>query len=61
MVRFNPVTGLTQQPSGEWIVHTQKGDIRAEIIVNAGGYRANEIGAMMVLNILLSRWNTCIF
>jgi len=47
VVRFNPVTGLTQQPSGEWIVHTQKGDIRAEIIVNAGGYRANEIGAMM--------------
>ena len=47
VVRFNPVTGLTQQPSGEWIVHTKKGDIRAEIIVNAGGYRANEIGAMM--------------
>ena len=47
VVRFNPVTGLTQLPSDEWIVHTQKGDIRAEIVVNAGGYRANEIGKMM--------------
>ena len=47
VVRFNPVTGLTQLPSDDWIVHTQKGDIRAEIVVNAGGYRANEIGKMM--------------
>ena len=47
VVRFNPVTGLTQLPSDDWIVHTAKGDVRAEIIVNAGGYRANEIGAMM--------------
>ena len=47
VVRFNPVTGLTQLPSDEWIVHTKKGDIRAEIVVNAGGYRANEIGKMM--------------
>ncbi len=47
VVRFNPVTGLTQLPSDDWILHTQKGDIRAEIVVNAGGYRANEIGKMM--------------
>ena len=47
VVRFNPVTGLTQKPNDEWIVHTAKGDIHAEIIVNAGGYRANEIGKMM--------------
>ena len=47
IVRFNPVTGLSQQPNGEWIVSTEKGEIRAEIIVNAGGYRANEIGKMM--------------
>ena len=48
VVRFNPVTGLTQLPSDDWIVHTAKGDIRAEIIVsNFSGYRANEIGAMM--------------
>ena len=47
VVRFNAVTGLTQLPNDEWIVHTQKGDVRAEIVVNAGGYRVNEIGAMM--------------
>jgi dimethylglycine dehydrogenase len=45
--RHTPVTGLTQKPSGEWIVHTTKGDITAEHIVNAGGYRCNEVGAMM--------------
>jgi dimethylglycine dehydrogenase len=45
--RHTPVTGLTQKPNGEWIVHTEKGDIAAEHIVNAGGYRCNEVGAMM--------------
>ncbi|MEM9144925.1 MAG: FAD-dependent oxidoreductase [Pseudomonadota bacterium] len=45
--RHTPVTGLTQRPGGDWIVHTPKGDIQAEHIVNAGGYRCNEIGAMM--------------
>ena len=45
--RHNPVVGLTQQPDREWIVHTRDGDIRCEHIVNAGGYRANEIGALM--------------
>ena len=45
--RFNPVTGLTQKPDATWIVHTQNGDIHCEKIVNAGGYRCNEVGAMM--------------
>lgn len=45
--RFNPVTGLTRKADGEWIVHTEKGNIHCEIVVNAGGYRCNEIGAMM--------------
>ncbi len=45
--RFNPVTGLTQNPDSTWIVHTEKGDIACESIVNAGGYRCNEVGAMM--------------
>ena len=47
IVRFNPVTGLTQNPDHSWIVHTEQGDIHAEYIVNAGGYRVNEIGKMM--------------
>jgi dimethylglycine dehydrogenase len=45
--RHTPVTGLTQKPGGEWIVHTTRGDIAAEHIVNAAGYRCNEVGAMM--------------
>jgi dimethylglycine dehydrogenase len=45
--RQTPVTGLTQKPGGEWIVHTPQGDIHCEHIVNAGGYRCNEVGAMM--------------
>ncbi|MEM9850420.1 MAG: FAD-dependent oxidoreductase [Pseudomonadota bacterium] len=44
--RFCPVTGLTEKPDG-WIVHTEKGDITCEIVVNAGGYRCNEVAAMM--------------
>lgn len=45
--RHTAVTGLTQHPDDSWTVHTDKGDIAAEIVVNAGGYRVNEIGAMM--------------
>jgi dimethylglycine dehydrogenase len=47
LYRHTPVTGLTRQPGGEWTVHTTKGDITCEHIVNAGGYRCNEVGAMM--------------
>ncbi|MBT8455076.1 MAG: FAD-dependent oxidoreductase [Alphaproteobacteria bacterium] len=45
--RNTPVTGLTQRKDHTWTVHTEKGDIDCDIIVNAGGYRVNEIGAMM--------------
>jgi dimethylglycine dehydrogenase len=45
--RHTPVTGLTQKASGEWIVHTANGDITCEHVVNAGGYRCNEVAAMM--------------
>ncbi|UWQ22236.1 FAD-dependent oxidoreductase [Jannaschia sp. W003] len=45
--RHTPVTGLMQHPDHTWTVHTAKGDVRAEIVVNAGGYRCNEVGAMM--------------
>ncbi|MEM6357321.1 MAG: FAD-dependent oxidoreductase, partial [Pseudomonadota bacterium] len=44
--RFNPVVGLEQRPDGTWKVRTEKGDLHAEAIVNAGGYRANEVAAM---------------
>ncbi|WP_289034543.1 FAD-dependent oxidoreductase [uncultured Roseibium sp.] len=45
--RHTPVTGLTQHADHTWTVHTENGDVKAEIVVNAGGYRCNEIGAMM--------------
>ena len=45
--RHTPVVDLTQKPDYSWIVHTEKGDIHCEKIVNAGGYRCNEIGKMM--------------
>lgn len=45
--RNTPVTGLTQHKDDTWTVHTQNGDIDCDIVVNAGGYRVNEVGAMM--------------
>ena len=45
--RFTKVTGLKALPSGGWLVKTDKGDIQAEIVVNAAGYRAGEVMAML--------------
>jgi dimethylglycine dehydrogenase len=45
--RFTSVIHLTQHADDSWTVHTDKGDIRADIVVNACGYRVNEVGAMM--------------
>jgi len=45
--RHTAVTGLVQKADDTWTVQTDKGDIDADIVVNAGGYRVNEVGAMM--------------
>jgi len=45
--RNTPVTGLTQHKDDTWTVHTTKGDIDCEVVVNACGYRVNEVGSMM--------------
>ncbi|MEO3414223.1 FAD-dependent oxidoreductase [Roseovarius sp. CAU 1744] len=45
--RNTPVTGLSQHKDDSWTVHTTKGDISCEVVVNACGYRVNEVGAMM--------------
>jgi len=45
--RHTRVTALAQRPGGEWLVSTDKGDVVAEIVVNAAGYRAGEIMAMV--------------
>jgi dimethylglycine dehydrogenase len=45
--RFNPVENISIKASGEFIVHTKKGDITCEKVVNASGYRVNEVGNML--------------
>ena len=45
--RNTPVTDLTQHKDDTWTVHTECGDIDCDIVVNAGGYRVNEVGEMM--------------
>ncbi len=45
--RFNPVESITRKPNGEFVVHSKNGDITCEIVVNATGYRVNEVGAML--------------
>ena len=44
ILRFTPATGVTRAENGEWIVHTDKGDIRCEKVVNAAGYYAQRVG-----------------
>nr|WP_319385065.1 FAD-dependent oxidoreductase [uncultured Roseibium sp.] len=45
--RNTPVTALTQHRDDTWTVHTENGDIDCDIVVNACGYRVNEVAAMM--------------
>jgi len=45
--RGTKVTSIERLPSGEWRVHTNKGAIQAESVVNAAGYRGGEIAAMV--------------
>ncbi len=43
VVRRCRATGLSRD-GDEWIVHTEQGDVRAEIVVNAGGTYARQVG-----------------
>lgn len=45
--RHTAVTGMTQNADDTWTVETTNGTIDADIVVNACGYRVNEVGAMM--------------
>jgi dimethylglycine dehydrogenase len=49
--RFTRVTGLSRTPAREWIVHTDKGSITCEYVINCGGLWAKELGAMVGLNL----------
>nr|WP_298688840.1 FAD-dependent oxidoreductase [uncultured Dongia sp.] len=46
--RFNAVTAIKQLPSDEWEITTKNGTkITAEKVINAAGYRAGEVAAMV--------------
>lgn len=45
--RSNPVENITKKANGEFIIHTKDGDITCEKVVNATGYRVNEVGNML--------------
>ena len=49
----NPVTGLSQASDGTWAVTTEKGVVKTEHVVNAGGLWAREIGRMAGLELPL--------
>ena len=44
IIRFCPATGVTQKDDGTWVVHTDKGDIACDYVVNAAGYYAQRVG-----------------
>lgn len=45
IVRFCPATGASWDAAAkQWTVHTEQGDITCEYVVNAAGYRAQEVG-----------------
>ena len=43
ILRFTPATGIAREKD-EWIVQTEKGEIRCEYVVNAAGYYAQRVG-----------------
>ena len=45
------VTGITQKPNGEWIVHSDRGDVTCEHVVSATGNFARRTGTMIGLDI----------
>jgi dimethylglycine dehydrogenase len=51
IVRHNRVTDTKLLPNGEWEVHSQKGKIICEHVVNAGGCYAARIGAWVGLDL----------
>lgn len=54
VVEHCKVDGLRQLPGGEWLVITEKGEVRAEHIVNAAGLWAKQVGRMAGVELPLS-------
>lgn len=51
IIRQNRVTGIVHQSNGEFVLHTEQGDIAAERVVNAGGTYARQIGQWVGLDL----------
>ncbi len=51
VVRRCRVTDVHLLPGGEWQVETEQGVIRCEHVVNAAGYHARQVGAMIGLDL----------
>ncbi len=47
VMRHTRVLGIQLRPSGEWEVHTDKGSIVAEMVVNAAGCYARQVAQMV--------------
>ncbi len=47
ILRFTPATGVDRE-GDKWIVHTEKGDITCDIVVNAAGYYAQRVGEWFI-------------
>ena len=51
IIRFNRVRDLSRTGGGEWVVHTEKGDITCDVVVNAAGLWADRVAAMVGLSL----------
>ena len=49
--RNTTVTGIREQPNGEWLVETNQGDITCEHVISCSGNFARQTGAMVGLDI----------
>ncbi|MEO1197735.1 MAG: FAD-dependent oxidoreductase [Pseudomonadota bacterium] len=49
--RYTTVTGIERTEDGDWLVKTDKGDIRCEHVVSASGNFARRTGAMVGLDV----------
>ncbi len=47
IARFTLVTAISCSPTGEWKIQTDKGEVTAEIVVNAAGFYGEKIAAMV--------------
>jgi dimethylglycine dehydrogenase len=49
--RRTPVTSIARTNSGDWRIETTAGPITCEVVVNAAGYRARDVGRMVGLDL----------